>query len=173
MCQYKALSIHHTPSKHGWTGICVLSVGCLSGITGIFWHMPLVRDIPAYKRDVKSVPAHAKVKNTHTHTHKAKAKTKTKTNSKNQNKTKNKNKENHRAQILASASDAVWPQLIWSKSPVITGEGGTGFLLIGKFCKWHHWSKLTVVRILAKWGNWLGKSSDVGFWFRGVFFGFK
>lgn len=85
-------------------------------------------------RDVKTVPAHAKVKN-------------------------------NIAQILATTSYAVWPQLIWTESPVITGEGGTGLLLIGKFCKWQHWSKLTVVRILAKWEYWLVKSSDAGFFF--------
>lgn len=32
--------------------------------------MPLLRELLAYNRDVKSVPAHAKVKNNSTHTHK-------------------------------------------------------------------------------------------------------
>lgn len=102
--------------------------------------MPLLRELPAYKQRRKACASSCKGEK--------KLRTPART---------------HSAQILASTSHAVWPQLIWSEAPVIMGEGGTGFLLIGKFCKWHHWSKLTVVRILAKRGNWLGRSSDVGF----------
>lgn len=139
---YDAPNAPHTPKpwQHGWAPICVFTVACLLEIIWIFWHMPLLRELPAYKQRRKACASSCKGEK--------KLRTPART---------------HSAQILASTSHAVWPQLIWSEAPVIMGEGGTGFLLIGKFCKWHHWSKLTVVRILAKRGNWLGKSSDVDF----------
>lgn len=138
--KYKALNIHHSPepSRCRSAHICVFTVVCLFEIIWIFWHMPLLRELLPPTETWSRCQLIQRLKQIpHTHT------------------------KTHSAQILASTSDAVWPQLIWSESPVIMGEGGTGFLLIGKFCKWHHWSKLTVVRILAKWGNWLGKSSVV------------